>query len=91
MVRYHSNMKCHTRSYSAASQISFVFPPHKLFSRKHIYQLRSAGRTVILQATAYTHGPQCITSIPAHSDNMRVANSIDSHKSEDHDITDKLP
>jgi hypothetical protein len=31
-----------------------------------------------------------ITSVSAYFDYMRVANTIDSQKSEDHDITDKL-
>jgi hypothetical protein len=34
---------------------------------------------------------QRITGVSAYFDYMRVANTIDSQKSEDHDITDKLP
>jgi hypothetical protein len=34
---------------------------------------------------------QRITGVSAHFDYMRVADTIDSQKSEDRDITDKLP
>jgi hypothetical protein len=34
---------------------------------------------------------QRITGVPAHFDYMRAADTIDSQKSEDRDITDKLP
>jgi hypothetical protein len=47
--------------------------------------------TVILQAIAHAQMSQCITGVSAYFDNMRVADTIDSQKSEDCDITDKLP
>jgi hypothetical protein len=47
--------------------------------------------TVILQAIAHARMHQRITGVSAYFDYMRVANTIDSHKSEDRDITDKLP
>jgi hypothetical protein len=47
--------------------------------------------TVILQAIAHTRMRQRITGISAYFDYMRVADTIDSQKSEDRDITDKLP
>jgi hypothetical protein len=34
---------------------------------------------------------QRITGVSAYFDNMRVADTFDSQKSEDRDITDKLP
>jgi hypothetical protein len=34
---------------------------------------------------------QRITGVSAYFDNMRVANTINSQKTEDRDITDKLP
>jgi hypothetical protein len=37
---------------SVGSQISFVFPPHKLFFKTHIYRHGSIVKTVILQAIA---------------------------------------
>jgi hypothetical protein len=33
----------------------------------------------------------CITSVSAYFDYMRVADTINSQKSEDHNLTDKLP
>jgi hypothetical protein len=55
--------------------------------------------TVILQAIAHARIRQRITGLSAYFDYMRAANtidynrelSIDSQKSEDRDITDKLP
>jgi hypothetical protein len=47
--------------------------------------------TVILQATAHARMRQRITGVSAYFDNMKAANTIDSQKSEDRDITDKLP
>jgi hypothetical protein len=45
---------------------------------------------VILQAIAHVRMRQRITSVSAYFDYMRVADTIDSQKSEDHDITHKL-
>jgi hypothetical protein len=47
--------------------------------------------TVILQATAQARIPQRITGVSAYFDHMRVANTINSQKLEDHNITYKLP
>jgi hypothetical protein len=47
--------------------------------------------TVILQAIAHARMRQRITSVSTYFDCMGVANTIDSQKSEDCDITDKLP
>jgi hypothetical protein len=47
--------------------------------------------TVILQAIAHARMRQRFTGVSAYFDYMRVANTIDSQKSEDRDITDKLP
>jgi hypothetical protein len=47
--------------------------------------------TVILQATAHAWMRQRIGGVSAHFDYMRVADTSDSQKSEDRDITDKLP
>jgi hypothetical protein len=47
--------------------------------------------TVILQAIEHARMRQRITGVSAYFDYMRVANTIDSQKSEDRDITDKLP
>jgi hypothetical protein len=47
--------------------------------------------TVILQAVAHARMRQRITGVSAYFDYMRVADIIDSQKSEDRDITDKLP
>jgi hypothetical protein len=47
--------------------------------------------TVILQAIAHAQMRQRITGVSAYFDHMRVADTIDSQKSEDCDITDKLP
>jgi hypothetical protein len=47
--------------------------------------------TVILQAVAHARMCQRITGVSAYFDYMRVTDTIDSQKSEDRDITDKLP
>jgi hypothetical protein len=47
--------------------------------------------TVILQAIARARMRQRISGVSAYFDYMRVADTIDSQKSEDRDITDKLP
>jgi hypothetical protein len=47
--------------------------------------------TVILQAIAHEQMCQRITGVSAYFVYVRVAETIDSQKSEDHDITDKLP
>jgi hypothetical protein len=47
--------------------------------------------TVIFQAIAHAQMQQRITGVSAYFDYMRVAGTIDSQKSEDRDITDKLP
>jgi hypothetical protein len=46
--------------------------------------------TVILQAIAHARMRQRINGVSAYFDYMRVADIIDSHKSEDRDITNKL-
>jgi hypothetical protein len=47
--------------------------------------------TVILQTTEHARMRQRITGVSTYFDYMRVADTIDSQKSEDYDITDKLP
>jgi hypothetical protein len=47
--------------------------------------------TVILQAIAHARMRQRITGVSAYFEYMRLADTIDSQKSEDRDITDKLP
>jgi hypothetical protein len=47
--------------------------------------------TVILQAIAHVQMRQRTSSASAYFDYMRVADTIDFQKSEDRDITDKLP
>jgi hypothetical protein len=47
--------------------------------------------TVILQATAHARMLQRITGVSAYFDYMRAADIFDSQKTEDRDITDKLP
>jgi hypothetical protein len=47
--------------------------------------------TVILQAIAHSRMRQCITGVSAEFDYMRVADTIYSQKTENRDITDKLP
>jgi hypothetical protein len=47
--------------------------------------------TVILQAIAHARMRQRITGVSVYFDYMRVADTIDSQKSEDRDINDKLP
>jgi hypothetical protein len=47
--------------------------------------------TVILQATAHARIHQRIIAVLEHFYYMSVADTIDSQKSEDCDITDKLP
>jgi hypothetical protein len=47
--------------------------------------------TVILLAIAHARMRQRTTGVLAYFDYMRVAGTIDSLKSEDRDITDKLP
>jgi hypothetical protein len=56
-----------------------------------LYVVKSPVDIVILQAIAHAQRHQRITGISAYFDYMRVANTIDSQKSEDRDITDKLP
>jgi hypothetical protein len=51
----------------------------------------SVVKTIILQAIAHVWRHQRITGISAYFDCMRITNTIDSQKSEDRDITDKLP
>jgi hypothetical protein len=46
--------------------------------------------TVVLQAIADAQMHQRITGVSAYFDNMRVADTIYSQKSEDCDITDNL-
>jgi hypothetical protein len=46
--------------------------------------------TVIFQAIAHAQMRQRISGVSAYFDYTRVADTIDSQKSEDHDITDKL-
>jgi hypothetical protein len=47
--------------------------------------------TVTLQAVAHVRMRQSITGVSAYFDYMRVVDTIDSQKSDDRDITDKLP
>jgi hypothetical protein len=47
--------------------------------------------TVILRAIAHARMRQRIIGVSAYFDYMKVADTIDSQKSEDRDITDKLP
>jgi hypothetical protein len=47
--------------------------------------------TVILQAIAHTWMRKYITGVSAYFDYTSVADTIDSQKSEDRDIPDKLP
>jgi hypothetical protein len=49
------------------------------------------SETVTLQAIAHARMRQRISGVSAYFDYMRVADTIDSQKSEDRDITDKLP
>jgi hypothetical protein len=49
------------------------------------------SETVILQAIAHARMSQRIACVLAYFDYMRAANTIDSQKSEDRDITEKLP
>jgi hypothetical protein len=81
----------HKALFSVSSQISFIFTPHKLFFRTHIYQRGTVVKTVSLQATAHVRRHQHITGMSAYFDYMRIANTIDFQKLEHYDITDKLP
>jgi hypothetical protein len=47
--------------------------------------------TVILQAIAHARLRERTAGVLAYFDYMRVADAINSQKSEDRDITDKLP
>jgi hypothetical protein len=47
--------------------------------------------TVILRTIAQARMRQRITGVSAYFDCIRVADTIDSQKSEDREITDKLP
>jgi hypothetical protein len=47
--------------------------------------------TVILQAISHARMRQRITGASAYFDVMRAADTIDSQKSEDREITDRLP
>jgi hypothetical protein len=47
--------------------------------------------TVTLKAIVHARMRQRITGVSAYFDYIRVADTIDSQKSEDRDITDKLP
>jgi hypothetical protein len=47
--------------------------------------------TVILQAIAHKRIHQRIIGVLAYFDYMRVADTVDSQKSEDRDVTEKLP
>jgi hypothetical protein len=46
-VRFCSDMKYHTKHYSLLVVISFVFPPHKLCFRTHIYKYRSIVKSYL--------------------------------------------
>jgi hypothetical protein len=61
----------HKALLSVGSQISSVFPPHKLFFRSHIYQHGSVVKTVILQAIAHARRHQCIISKQAYFESSR--------------------
>jgi hypothetical protein len=70
----------HKALISIGSQISFVFPPHKL-SAIHIFtNVGQLLKTVILQATANAQRHQHTTSKSAYFDYMRIANTTDSQK-----------
>jgi hypothetical protein len=82
----------HKALLSVDSQISSIFPPHKLFFMMHVYWHGSVVKTVILQTIAHVQRHQYITGISAYFDYMRIADTTDSQKLEDRvDITDKLP
>jgi hypothetical protein len=51
----------HKALLSVGSQIKFVFPPHKVFFRTHIYRHGSVVQNVILQATAHARRHQRVT------------------------------
>jgi hypothetical protein len=77
----------HKALLSVGSQISFVFPPPgRIFT-----DMGHLLRLFILQAIAHARRHQRITGISAYFDYMRVADTIDSQKSEFRDIADKLP
>jgi hypothetical protein len=57
----------------------------------HINKHESIGKTVILQAIAHAQRHKHITSIFAHSEYIKVADTINSQKSKDRDITHNLP
>jgi hypothetical protein len=50
----------------------------------------SVWDTIILQAIAHARMRQRIIGVPAYFDYMTVVDTIDSQKSEDHEITGKL-
>jgi hypothetical protein len=76
---------------TVGSQISFVFPSHKLFFRLHIYPHGSVVKATILRAVLQVQRHQHVTSPAGYFDYMRVAVVIESQMSEDCDITEKLP
>jgi hypothetical protein len=86
-------MKCReVKHYSLLVVKSVSFSHHiNSFFRMHIYRHGSLVKTVILQAIAHMQRHHRITSISAYFDYMRAADAIDSQKSEDCDITGRLP
>jgi hypothetical protein len=85
-VKFRSSMKYHTKHYSLLAVKSGLFSHHiNCFSGR-------MGRLLRLLSCKLLHmwRHQRITGISAYFDYMRVADTIDSQKSEDHDITDKL-
>jgi hypothetical protein len=89
-VRFRSGTKWHTKHYSLQPH-SLIFAPHKLFRRTHIYRHWSLVNAIILKVTAHARKHLCVTGTSVYSEYMTVAGSIDSRKSYDRLISDKVP
>jgi hypothetical protein len=74
---------------SLSSQMSFTFLPHKLFFLKNIHQHRSTVKTYLANYCTYAKAPVCYLYFGIIYYTL-VADIINSQKSEDCNITDKL-
>jgi hypothetical protein len=74
---------------SVSSQMSFTFPPHKLFFLKNIYQHGSFVKTYLANYGTYEKAPMCYRYFSTIYYKL-IADIINSQKSEDCNITDKL-
>jgi hypothetical protein len=70
--------------------MNFVFTKYNLFIGPQVYRHGSVVKTYLTSYRTRAKTPS-VTSISAYFDFTRVADTIDTQKSQDCDVTDKLP